>query len=666
MTSRVAHGNDSLRVLLMPALALGLVVGCAPAKGGGGGNTGGSTGQSSGGNSGNTTPPASTTSPSGGNTTPPASSTSPSGGNTTPPASTTNPSGGNTTPPASTTSPSGGNTTPPASTTNPSGGNTTPPSGGSTTSSSSRAGGTTTSSGGTTTPPSGGTTTSGGSRAGGTTTSSGGSTPSGGSSSAPGGSTGSTGGSISSGSNPPGYWSLKEWGVSSPDWHGCSQTGIDIVAGTTTSVKPQDFMTGHNPGDPYCVSGTVFNDYNSVALLGFNISESATSDGNQCKYNPANATKVGPPGIVPTGSGIAINFSTTSAIDLRIQIQGPNGSTDATNRWCYDLLGVQSPAFAPYNKFNTKCWVDASTPAGTAYNPTTPIDAVWFLVPGTKANTTPYNFCINGFAPGNDASAAPKGGTVSVLQGDIGGANTQPANFQRVKVYNGGNAYIIQNNNWGNSGSGQTIHYKDNTFQITSTTGNGSSAPASFPSIYIGENGDVASGLYQTSPGDGLPKQVSAIQSVQTSFAWSGGTGGKDFNATYDVWFSSKIPTAGGYNDAISGFVMVWLYKPGNHQPIGNIARTASIAGHNWDVWVGPRNTTAAGTDGVNRPVVSYVSKDGSLGSLSFDLNLFIKDAAASGISSSWYLTDVFGGFEIWTGSDSAGLQCTGFTCVVK
>ena len=602
MTSRVANSNDVLRLLLMPALALGLVVGCAPAKGGGG-NNGGSTGQSSGGNSGN---PGQT----GGSN--PGGNNNPTGGNNNPTGGNNNPTGGSKSGGSTST---GGSNNPTGGTTSPTGGNNNP-------------------TGGTTSPT--------------------------------GGTTGSTGGSTSSGSNPPGYWSLKEWGISSPDWHGCSQTGIDIVAGTTTSVKPQDFMTAHNPGDPYCVSGTVFNDYNSVALLGFNISEAGTSDGNQCKYNPANATKVGPPGIVPTGSGIAINFSTTSAIDLRIQVQGPNGSTDATNRWCYDLLGVQSPAFAPYNKFNTKCWVDPSTPAGTAYNPTTPIDAVWFLVPGTKANTTPYSFCINGFAPGNSAADAPKGGTVSVLEGNIGGANTVDANYQRVKVYNGGNAYIIQNNNWGNSGSGQTIHYKDNTFQITSTTGNGSSAPASFPSIYIGENGAIASGLYQTNPGDGLPKQVSAIQSVQTSFAWSGGTGGKDFNATYDVWFSSKIPTAGTYNDAISGFVMVWLYKPGNHQPIGSVVRQATIAGHSWDVWVGPRGTAATGTDGANRPVVSYVSKDGSLGSLSFDLNLFIKDAAANGIQSGWYLTDVFAGFEIWTGSDSANLQCTGFTCAVK
>jgi len=35
------------------------------------------------------------------------------------------------------------------------------------------------------------------------------------------------------------------------------------------------------------------------------------------------------------------------------------------------------------------------------------------------------------------------------------------------------------------------------------------------------------------------------------------------------------------------------------------------------------------------------------------------------GLSSSWWLTDVFAGFEIWNGSDAKGLQDT-FTCVVK
>jgi len=33
--------------------------------------------------------------------------------------------------------------------------------------------------------------------------------------------------------------------------------------------------------------------------------------------------------------------------------------------------------------------------------------------------------------------------------------------------------------------------------------------------------------------------------------------------------------------------------------------------------------------------------------------------------SNSWYLTDVFAGFEIWNGGDAKGLQDT-FTCVIQ
>ena len=59
-----------------------------------------------------------------------------------------------------------------------------------------------------------------------------------------------------------------------------------------------------------------------------------------------------------------------------------------------------------------------------------------------------------------------------------------------------------------------------------------------------------------------------------------------------------------------------------------------------------------------------------TLQSLTFDLNFdlkgFITDAASRGIPSTWYLTDVFAGFEIWTGSDAVDLQCTRFTCQVK
>jgi len=228
----------------------------------------------------------------------------------------------------------------------------------------------------------------------------------------------------------------------------------------------------------------------------------------------------------------------------------------------------------------------------------------------------------------------------------------------------------VFNNNWGNpTGSTQTIDYVGNSFTVKTSTGSGSSAPASFPSVYVGASGDLAGGTFNTWSDTGLPKQISAITSAQTTFTWTGNTG--DYNSTYDVWFAKSAPAAGSYNDAISGFLMVWLYKPSNYQPIGSVKRTASIAGHTWDVWVGPRGNTSAGTDDSGRPVVSYVAQDGPVKSLSFDLNAFISDAVTNGasdmsaagtsqaFSSSWYLTDVFAGFEAWSGGSIVGNTAT-------
>ncbi len=237
--------------------------------------------------------------------------------------------------------------------------------------------------------------------------------------------------------------------------------------------------------------------------------------------------------------------------------------------------------------------------------------------------------------------------------------------------------YILQNNNWGNpTGSTQIINFTGNTFTVQSSSGTGSSAPASFPSIYIGANGDLAGGTNNTWSDSGLPKQISAIGTANTTFTWSGGTSGGDYNATYDVWFAKSAPTAGSYNDAISGFLMVWLYKPGSRSPIGAVRRTATIAGHTWNVWVGPRGNTSTGTDPAGRPVVSYVAQS-TINTLTFDLKAFMSDAVTNAaadmssggtsqaFSSSWYLTDVFAGFEIWTGSNATGLKDT-FSCVVQ
>ncbi len=140
------------------------------------------------------------------------------------------------------------------------------------------------------------------------------------------------------------------------------------------------------------------------------------------------------------------------------------------------------------------------------------------------------------------------------------------------------------------------------------------------------------------------------------------------FNATYDIWFANAIPTA-TYNDGIDGFVMIWLRDPSGKQPIGSKQGTATVAGKSWDVWKGPRGAGPMGSQS-NAPVVSFVNpveNDDSRAQNFTNVNIkeFMTAAASYGISSSMYLTDVFAGFEIWSGGSGGNLSVDEFKCVV-
>jgi len=353
---------------------------------------------------------------------------------------------------------------------------------------------------------------------------------------------------------------------------------------------------------------------------------------------------------------------------LRVQVKGPNGNTDPNNRWCYTITDVNGPVFAPFNKFNTKCW----DMTGTNFDPASnPISSVTFVVPGANV-ATPFNYCVAGFAAGNSLADAPaySPSPYPTIAGTIGGAGSTDLDLQRVKVATamaGGKQFIIQNNNYGNpTGSDQTITYSANSFTITSSTGNTSGgAPASFPSIYIGGNGNTASvqdppkGSYSTRGSDTLPRTISNINTISTTVAYNRTSG--DYDATYDIWLSSSSPTT-TYSDPVSGEVMVWLYKPPSRQPIGSQVATATIGGTTYSVWSGPRGT---GTN-PNATVVTYV-RSTSVTNQALDLKLFLSDAVSRGtFASSWYVTDIFFGFEIWTGSAANGLSVTSFTVDVQ
>ena len=110
---------------------------------------------------------------------------------------------------------------------------------------------------------------------------------------------------------------------------------------------------------------------------------------------------------------------------------------------------------------------------------------------------------------------------------------------------------------------------------------------------------------------------------------------------------------------------MVWLYKPSNRSPIGSVKATKTIDGTSYEIWAGPRNS---GTDG-QRPVISYVTNSMK----DFNLKPILDDAAANAatygvraIPSSYLVTDIFFGFEVWTGSAASGLGVTNFTVDVK
>ena len=434
-------------------------------------------------------------------------------------------------------------------------------------------------------------------------------------------------------------------------------------------MTPQDFIS-KPPTDAFCVKGVVGAEpeYQSVALLGFNVNEANT---NTCEHKTVDVTADGPPSIVPTATGIAVNFVKQGAdtgFTLRAQLQGPNGHKEGTvgenDRWCATIEEVQGKVFIPYSSFTPSCWEMDAADKGTPYAGQ-PISAVVFLVPGSP-DDIPYDYCVNGFAYGDSADDAPDGPVeIGDQKGTVGGKNNDDLDFDRKKIVIEGENYIIQNNNWGNPGGSDCImSFLNNSFNVTECTGSGQSAPAAFPSIYIGNNGNTANGVLSTKTTDSMPVQISQISKIDTSFRYSGSSSGS-YNATYDIWFANSPPTT-EYQDGIDGFVMVWLRDPSGKQPIGTQMGTATIGGQSWTVWVGPRGAGPAGNN--NAPVVSFVNpgeNDDSRAQSFVNKNLleFLTAAGQYGIGSSMYLTDVFGGFEIWSGG--AGLKVDEFKTVV-
>jgi hypothetical protein len=262
--------------------------------------------------------------------------------------------------------------------------------------------------------------------------------------------------------------------------------------------------------------------------------------------------------------------------------------------------------------------------------------------------------------PGTGGGSGPSTG--GCTPGQLADHGTLNGRYGIVDTAAGGLEYFLQVNEW-NASATQSVTFGGSDFFFQMTTQQASvpttGGPTGFPSMFIGANSN------HITDGSNLPKLVSDLTTVPTTWNWNDAgtladTANNSYNATYDVWFSTSAAGEPAASAPSGGFLMVWLHKPTDAQPIGSIKYNGvTIAGVDgtWDVWIGLNG---------NKPCISYVRTQTTL-SLSYDLNAFIKDAVAnrpSTIQSAWYLSNIFSGFEIWRGGQ--GIETTSFCAVVN
>jgi len=224
---------------------------------------------------------------------------------------------------------------------------------------------------------------------------------------------------------------------------------------------------------------------------------------------------------------------------------------------------------------------------------------------------------------------------------------------------NGSNKQYYVQSNWWSKFVDQTVAVDGLSYTLgnpNNRTADGSD-PMGYPSFFIGSYSG------NSTAGSNLPKQVSALTKVPTVLSTNAKSKGtSNYNASYDVWFTaSGAPLSSfDYSPGPGGaYLMVWLFMPSDRQPRGGGPhargqKVGSLPG-TWDVWV----------DSSNPPCISYVSTT-QIETLDFDLNQVIQDAVTKGygITSSMYLSIIFGGFEVWGGAD--GLQLEAFCASVQ
>jgi hypothetical protein len=200
--------------------------------------------------------------------------------------------------------------------------------------------------------------------------------------------------------------------------------------------------------------------------------------------------------------------------------------------------------------------------------------------------------------------------------------------------------------------SGPSMTYSGNPFDDTTGT------PADYPDF---QYGCFHGGCTQNTQ---LPIQVSALSNWSIT---SGETvvepSGASNDVAYDIWFNTG-PTAPTNQNTTGTEMMIWVQRNGGVGPSNPVA-TFTSSGITWNVytWTNTGNCNCSGT---GSQVIDFInaapSSDGPTNGTTFNLNLvpFFEEALALGqIQSSWYLTTIEFGTEIWIGGP--GIEVNNF-----
>ncbi|KAF8905282.1 glycoside hydrolase family 12 protein [Gymnopilus junonius] len=141
----------------------------------------------------------------------------------------------------------------------------------------------------------------------------------------------------------------------------------------------------------------------------------------------------------------------------------------------------------------------------------------------------------------------------------------------------------------------------------------------------------------------GTSKQLSAIQSIPTTWQWTYTSASSNLVAdvSYDLWLSNT-PGSTGATSQSSYEVMIWLSDRGGANPAGSNAGTVSINGQNWTLWKGTVGSWK---------IFSFVAPSETT-NFSADLKPFFTYLTNSqGVSASSYLVQAQSGTEPFIGS---------------